>query len=176
VFVIVTVLRPIACNTRPASTHPLSYATEGNGYVDSCWHFICILYVYCVTVYVASDNVKINENTTTTTTASRHDYLNAHLNNDDFLIRMLLLISLQRFVLETCIGLIVHHCSISFLLILVFCTSCVWQLLNKRIYDDDDDDRVRKTNVTDSCGRAQLTTVTIEYDCWLWTIRPNTSL
>jgi len=40
---------------------------------------------------------------TTTTTASRHDYLNAHLNNDDFLIRMLLLISLQRFVLETCI-------------------------------------------------------------------------
>ena len=29
------------------------------------WHFICILYVYCVTAYVASDNVKINENTTT---------------------------------------------------------------------------------------------------------------
>ena len=29
--------------------------------------------------------------------------------------------------------LIVHRCSISLLFILVFCTSCIWQLLNKRI-------------------------------------------
>ena len=35
--------------------------------------------------------------------------------------------------------LIVHHCSISLLFILVFCLSCVRQLLNKPIYDDDDD-------------------------------------
>ena len=34
----------------------------------------------------------------------------------------------------------VHRCYISFLFVLVFCMSCVWQLLNKRIYDDDDDD------------------------------------
>ena len=34
------------------------------------WYFICILYVYCVAVHVASDNVKINENTTTITTTT----------------------------------------------------------------------------------------------------------
>jgi len=33
----------------------------------------------------------------------------------------------------------VHRCYISFLFMLVYCMSCVWQLLNKRIYDDDDD-------------------------------------
>ena len=34
------------------------------------WYFICILYVYCVAVHVAYDNVKINENTTTITTTT----------------------------------------------------------------------------------------------------------
>ena len=37
------------------------------------WYFICFLYVYCVAVYVASDNVKINENTTTITTTRPTD-------------------------------------------------------------------------------------------------------
>ena len=33
----------------------------------------------------------------------------------------------------------VHRSYISFLFMLVYCMSCVWQLPNKRIYDDDDD-------------------------------------
>jgi len=51
------------------------------------------------------------------------------------------------------------HCSISLLFILVLCMSCVWQLLNKRIYDDDDvqglkigikDSRVRRTEAKEA--------------------------
>ena len=58
-----------------------------------------------------------------------------HLNNNDFLIRML-----YRLVLVICIRSNRSPLFISFLFMLVFCKSCVWQLLNKQIYDDDDDD------------------------------------
>ena len=34
--------------------------------------------------------------------------------------------------------------------ILVFCMSCIWQLLNKRIYDDDDDAYVKQQLITNT--------------------------
>ena len=53
-----------------------------------------------------------------------------HLNNDDFLIRMFYKGSYLRLVL------IILQCSIPVLFIYVLCSSCIWQLRNKWMYDN----------------------------------------
>ena len=62
----------------------------------------------------------------------------------------------------------VHHCSISFLFMLSFVwMSCVWQRLNKRIYDDDDDDEEpTKTTATHQQTNTPDGTTDRTFDPW----------